>query len=72
MQAGDRTRMVVAKVSPPVRNKPKRVWLYARLPQPAKIASVEIGGRPWTKFDPAQERIELPESGAPLKMTIRY
>lgn len=72
LRAGDAPKTVVATVDPPTRNQPRHLWLYVRLPEPAKLASVTIDGQAWTKFDPAQERIELPQTGRPLAITIGY
>lgn len=71
IRADETSGTIVARVSPPTRNRPRHVWLYVRLPSPRKMASVEIDGRPWTKFDAEQERIELPPSDKPLEVKIR-
>jgi hypothetical protein len=72
IQSGDDANTVVAKVDPPKRNPPKRLWIYVRLPEHKRIASVEIDDEPWTKIDREKERIELPQTGKPLNLMIRY
>ena len=71
LRADNDAQTIIAEVHPPTRNPPKHLWLCARLPGGEKIASVEINGRPWTKFDPVRERIELPQTGQPLHVVIR-
>jgi hypothetical protein len=72
IQPGVEAKSIVAKITPPTCKQPDHFWLYVRLPEPNKIASVEIDGKPWTKFDAQLERIELPQTDKPLKVTIRY
>jgi hypothetical protein len=71
MRVGDAPKPTVVNVSPPTRNQPKHLWLYVRLPEQRKMASVEIDGKEWTNFDSARERIELPQTGKPLIVTVR-
>ena len=70
MHADRDAKTVVAHVTPPTRNPPKHVWLFVRLPEGEKMTSVEINGRPWTKFDPARQRIELPQTAQPLEVVV--
>ena len=70
MRPGDDGKTIVAKVNPPTKHRPKSLWLYVRLPEPGKIASVEINGKAWTKFDAVRERIELPTGDQLLEITI--
>jgi hypothetical protein len=41
-----------------------------RAPQ-GRIASVTLDGKPWTHFDSALERIELPRTDAPMRIAVR-
>ncbi len=72
LAAGEEARTVVARIDPPTRNLPRRIWLHARLPESAPIKAVQVNGQHWTRFDPATERIELPVGQGPLDVSIRY
>ena len=70
-RAGDKPNTVVAQIDPPNRPAPENLWLYARLPNKAKIASVEINGKPWHDIEHDKERIRLPLDG-PMDIVIQY
>ncbi|HOW70358.1 MAG TPA: hypothetical protein PKY77_07130 [Phycisphaerae bacterium] len=72
LRAGDQANTVVANVTPPTKARPKNLWLFARLPAGTKIKSVQIDGRPWMEFDPARERILIPDGNQPMKVLIQY
>jgi hypothetical protein len=72
LRTGSGANTLLAQVDPPRRNPPKHLWLYIRLPEQKKIESVEIDGELTTTFDHQRERIELPQTGKPMKLTIRY
>jgi hypothetical protein len=72
LRPGDEPRTLVARVTPPSRNPPRRLWLYARLPGQAPIRSAALNGEAWEKIDAARERIELPQDRGPLELVIRY
>jgi hypothetical protein len=71
MRASDDPNTIVVNVNPPTRNHPEHLWLYIRLPKQGKITSVDIHGKPWTKFDADRERIELPQTDKPLNVIVR-
>ena len=70
MKMSDDRKTTVVDVSPPTRRPPQHLWLCVRLPDRQKMASVEIDGKPWTKFDADRERIELPQTGKPMHVVI--
>ena len=72
LRAGEQPGTVLGKVTPPTKVHPRQLWLYARLPDAAKIKSVEINGQAWIRFDADRERILLPAGGTPLDVVIRY
>jgi hypothetical protein len=54
-------------VNLPARNPYRNAWLYIRLPDNKKIASVTLNGKPWKQIDAAKSRIRLPRSTSPLQ-----
>jgi hypothetical protein len=72
MKAGDEPNTIVAKVQPPIRNAPKNLWLYVRVPEARLIKKVEINGKEWTDVDLKHERIRLPRTGDPIDVVVRY
>ena len=72
LRPGSEERTIVARVHPPARNAPDNLWLYVRVPEGRKITGVWIGGRQWTGFDPAAERVRLPKSTEPVDVVVVY
>ena len=72
LRPGSEERTIVARVHPPARNAPDNLWLYVRVPEGRKITGARIGGREWTGFDPAAERIRLPKSTEPVDVVVVY
>ena len=70
LRAGAEPRLIEASVQPPTRN-PARVWLVVRTPD-ARIQSVTINGRAWTRIDAAREAIRLPLDQGALRIQVRY
>jgi hypothetical protein len=50
-----------ARVRLPQRNRFAHAWIVLRLPEPRRISSVELNGKPWSQFDPSSGRIRLPD-----------
>ncbi len=61
---------IMAVVEPPTRRAPKQVLLRFRHPETKPIQRVELDGRPWSKFDPDKEWVELPKAEAGRPWTI--
>lgn len=72
LRPGSEERTIVARVRPPTRDAPDNLWLYVRVPEGRKITGVWIGGRQWTGFDPAAERVRLPKSTEPVDVVVVY
>ena len=72
LRPGEQASTLVAKVSPPTKVRPRSLCLFTRLPDGAKIKSVEIDGKAFTDFDANRERIILPAGDQPLNVLIRY
>ncbi|MEK7405611.1 MAG: hypothetical protein AAB225_10935 [Acidobacteriota bacterium] len=62
---------VRATVELPQRTPYRNAWLTVRVPGGKKIASVSIGGKPWSGVDPARSRIRLPKSKTPLEIVVK-
>ncbi len=71
LRAGDEPGTIVARIAPPVRNKPRRVWLYLRLPDKKQPKSVRVGNTN-LEFDAKLERVLLPASDGPMDVYVRY
>jgi hypothetical protein len=71
LTAGAQPETIAGSVRLPPRPVPGRAWLYARVPT-GRIRRVEINGQPWSRFDAAEERIELPRSTETLRVVIHY
>jgi hypothetical protein len=59
-------------VTPPNRVTPEALVIRLRHPEGRVLDSVEVNGRPYTKFDPRQETIALPSGKEGLSITARY
>ena len=60
---------ITGKVTLPTRNKAAHAFLVLRVPEPRKIATVEIDGRPWSDVDLETGTIRLPVgSGTSLSL----
>jgi len=70
MKAGKQERTIVAKVLPPIRNKPKKLWLFARIPDSKPMKSVTINNKDWKDFDTTDEKIRLPLDKGALDIVI--
>ncbi len=71
MHAGSEPGLIEAEIQLPTRNPAHTAWLVARTPG-ARIRSVTVNGRPWSKIDPKNEAIELPQDQGTLRLQIRY
>jgi hypothetical protein len=63
---------VDATVQLPSRNPYKDAWLVTRVPGAARLASVEIDGKPWTDFDAVRQWVRLPKKTGQIKVTVRF
>jgi hypothetical protein len=63
---------IEAVVSPPVRNRPKNLYLRFRHPNRSSIKRIIINDRPWHDFDGAKEWIKLPVGPARLSVAAYY
>lgn len=63
---------VEARVQLPNRNAYRTAWLVVRNPEGKRIASVTIDGRPWTRFDAANDRIQLPIEAQPMQVEVKF
>ena len=72
LKAGDEPGTVQAHVVPPVRNRPERIWLYARLPEGRHFRQMTLNGQDWTQFETDQERIAIPLDRGAVDLIIRY
>ena len=61
---------VRASVEVPHRAAPKALSLRLRLPDGSRIAHVELGGRPWQRFDPASGTIDLSGRTGSLELRV--
>jgi len=66
------SRRGTVDVSLDVPGRPRTVRLRLRLPRPARIASVLLGGRPYSRFDRRSETIDLSGRSGRLALTVRY
>jgi hypothetical protein len=71
LHAATEAGVIEGTVSLPTARPARTVWLVVRTPH-GKIHEVTINGKPWTRVDAANERIELPQTGAPVSVRIRY
>lgn len=71
LRAGETPGSLVAKITPPSRNAPERVWLYLRLPEGKEPHSIRAGDTE-IRFDAQQERILLPASTGPIEVHVNY
>jgi hypothetical protein len=64
---------IVASVTPPARNPPRRIFLRLRHPAAKPLQSVTVNGEDHRDFDPAKEWIVLPPSaGGKLSIEAKY
>jgi hypothetical protein len=63
---------IVAQIDPPLRNPPARTLLRFRHPQPARLVSATVNGRPHDDFDAAQEWVILPALRAPTTVEAQF
>lgn len=61
-----------AQVQLPTRNPYHTAWLVVRAPAGKRITSVTIDGRPWTGFDAANDRIQLPIESQPMQVEVKF
>lgn len=59
-------------LQPPLRNPPKMIRARFRHPEGLPMVRCEVNGRPYTKFDPTREWVELGEVRAPVRITAFY
>jgi hypothetical protein len=62
---------VRGRITLPVRNQFRRAWVYIRLPEDRRIASVLLDGKPWAELDRSLGRIALPRSGHEQALVVR-
>lgn len=60
---------IEARVVPPNRSHPKALYLRLRHPEKAPIKQVTLNGRPWKRFDPEKEWIEIDTAEAVVVAT---
>ncbi|MBI2193420.1 MAG: hypothetical protein HYU36_15705 [Planctomycetes bacterium] len=61
-----------ARIDPPTRRPPARIFVRFRHPQKLALRRVTVGGRPWPDIDPAREWVILPPLTAPAELEARY
>ena len=70
LKPGGRAGVIDATLKLPSRRPAGRIYLVVRVPK-GRIRAVAVNGRPWTKFDPARESIELPPNAAAVRIEYR-
>jgi hypothetical protein len=60
------------RIDPPKRNPPKTIRTRFRHPDGKPIQSVTVDGKPWRRFDPADEWIELGGLRQPTAIMVHY
>jgi len=63
---------ITATIQIPNRSPAKNVILRFRHPQAKSIRGVTVNGRPWKRFNPDKEVIELKESTGKAVVVARY
>jgi hypothetical protein len=63
---------ITATVEMPSRKSPKSILLRLRHPKAATIKSVQVNGKPWTRFNPDKEVIELTGLTGTATVTASY
>ncbi len=61
-----------ARIELPKDKLPTRTTLRFRHPTQKRIKSVTLNGRPWSKFDPDKEWIDLPNDGSEISLVAHY
>ncbi|MEP0842046.1 MAG: hypothetical protein HRF43_04965 [Phycisphaerae bacterium] len=59
-------------VEPPRRNPPKVIRARFRHPDALRMTRCEVNGKPFDRFDPADESVELPGGGEALRIIAYY
>jgi hypothetical protein len=72
IQSREKEGEIEAKVVPPSRQAPRTLYLRLRHPEKAMIKHVTIDGRPWTRFDPQKEWIEVPVDAGEVAVIAKY
>jgi hypothetical protein len=72
IQSREREGEIEARVVPPNRQRPRALYLRLRHPEKAKIKQVTINGRPWSRFDPEKEWIEIPVDLREVAVIAKY
>ena len=67
-----RPRAVHASVAIPRRSGLRSLRLRIRLPRAGRITSVELGGRPYARFDPRTETIDLSGQRGQVELVVRH
>jgi hypothetical protein len=70
IKPGKQAGVLEAQVRLPSRRPAGKVYLVARLPQ-GRIRSVAVNGKPWTRYDPVREAIELPRDATSVRIEYR-
>ena len=63
---------IAVSLDVPERPRPRTVRLRLRLPRPGRITAVVLDGRPYTRFDPRTETIDLSGRRGRLQLVVRY
>jgi hypothetical protein len=63
---------IEAHISLPQRNPPQQIVLRLRHPEGRKMASVEVNGSSWTRFDSGLETIDLPTDARQIDVRAIY
>ncbi len=71
LHAAGEPGVIEGSVTLPATRPAKTVWLAVRTPS-GKIQDVTVNGQAWTRIDVEREMIELPQTGAPVGIRIRY
>jgi hypothetical protein len=61
-----------AVVEVPDRPRPRTLTLRVRLPRGRRIASVTLGGRPFSRVNPTQQTIDLSGLSGELDLLVKY
>jgi hypothetical protein len=65
-------RYIEAEITPPTRRAPKQIVLRLRHPDGKRMKSVQVNGKPHTKFDPSREIIFLKPTTTPILVRATY
>ncbi len=67
-----RAGRITAVLDPPTRRAPRQILLRFRHPEEQPLRRIEVNGRPWDRFDPRREWVELPALTQQTTVTAFY